>query len=690
MVKRTVHRKKAQGAQAGKRAGKTSAVHEETARWTCAFDGASSDSSLALVRTGINGHKLRIIDVHTGVQRSEFSSGSGSKIRCLAWARQLKPGASSSSQALIALGMQDGRVLLYSPARNAVVRTLEGAHATTPVASVAFAGAHVFSLDTAGLLAQWDSATGALAQQIKTGLADAAALLVSADAQRAAVASHRIELWDLGKQSKLHAWPGHTAPIHSLLWSADETALVSAAQSDRHVHVWDATAHNATQPLAVLNADSEVAHVDVSPGGSVLSVGEDGVLYAWHHGAQSTGAAGTRRRNDIGYAADGVVRIATGAGQPLAVLLARFSRVAASEGAVLLVRGSSIKPLFETLELADQDGQFARETVLTRDAQDNVLIPATAAKTDAEKQLSAQLHAYSEHGASVTSPVGEGVRASQRAATEAQPDQPSLADRIRQLSVGTDAHAPSDALAAGLNLGAGTLVRVLVQSLHTADSEMLDTVLGNSARANVVRDTTLALPTAYVLAFLQQLFVRFQSTPARAAQLLPWIRNTLAFHSAYLTAIPSLVPQLAGFYQGIEARLETHQKLLRLSGRLELANIQIRARAHHKKEERQQHLDALAQTAMKPLNVYHESDDDDASPAGGSAEPPTPVWQAEESTDDEGLSASDDGHDDQWSDEGDSASDQADDASGNDSDNDKMDVSDASDSGSDVESDAEL
>ncbi|KAJ2759393.1 Small subunit (SSU) processome component, partial [Coemansia nantahalensis] len=361
----------------------------------------------------------------------------------------------------------------------------------------------------------------------------------------------------------------------------------------------------------------EVAHMDVSPGGSVLSVGEDGVLYAWHQGAHSRGAAGARRRNDIGYAADGVVRIATAAGQPLAVLLARFSRVATGEGSVLLVRGSAVKPLFETLELADQDGQFARETVLTREAQDNLLIPA-AAKTDAEKQLSAQLHAYSEQGASVTNPVSEGVRASQRAAEEAQPEQPSLADRIRQLSVGTDAHAPSDALAAGLNLGSGTLVRVLVQSLHTADSEMLDTVLGNSARTNVVRDTTLALPAAYVLAFLQQLFVRFQSTPARAAQLLPWIRNTLALHSAYLTSIPSLVPQLAGFYQAVEARLETHQKLLRLSGRLELANIQIRARAHHKKEERQQELDALNQTAMKPLNVYHESDDDDADSATAS------------------------------------------------------------------------
>ncbi|KAJ1726151.1 Small subunit (SSU) processome component [Coemansia biformis] len=686
MVKRTVHRKKSHGLQTTKKVSKTSTVQEDTDRWTCAFDGASSDGSLALVRSGINGHKLRIIDVHTGVQRSEFSSGNGGKIKCIAWGHQ--PKTSASSQVLVALGMQDGKVLLYSPARNAIVRTLEGAHENVEVTSVTFVGAEVFSLDSTGILIQWDIASGSLIKQLKTGLNDARALLVSSDAQRAVVASHRIELWDLSKQSKVQSWPGHTSAIHSLLWAADETALVSAAQSDRHVHVWDATAHNASQPLAVLNADSEVVHVDVSLGGSVLSVGDDGVLCAWHQAAQTSGNTSSRRRNDIGYSADGVVRIATSGGLPLPVLLARFSRVATSEGSVMLVRGSSVKPLFETLELADQDGQFAKEIVLTREAQDNMLIPAAKAKTDAEKQLSAQLHSYSEQGASVTNPVSEGVRKAQRAADDALPDQPSLADRIRQLSVGTDAHAPSDALAAGLKLGSGTLVRVLVQSLHTSDHEMLDTVLGNSSRTNVVRDTVLALPAAYVLAFLQQLFVRFQSTPARAAQLLPWIRNTLALHSAYLTSIPSLVPQLAGFYQGIEARLETHQKLLRLSGRLELANTQIRARAHHMKEQQQQQLDAQKQTAMKPLNVYHESEDDDES-AVGSTEPPTPVWQAEESTDDEDVGGSEDGQDDQWSDDNDdddedaSEDDDASDAS------DKMDVSANSDDDDDDNADSD-
>ncbi|KAJ1862532.1 WD repeat-containing protein 43, partial [Coemansia sp. RSA 2703] len=168
------------------------------------------------------------------------------------------------------------------------------------------------------------------------------------------------------------------------------------------------------------------------------------------------------------------------------------------------------------------------------------------------------------------------------------------------------------------------------------------------------RDTVLGLPVAYVLPLVQQLFVRFHATPARAAQLLPWLRVVLTLHSAYLTALPSLVPQLAGFYQGIEARLESHQRLLRLSGRLELANAQIRARARFEKEQSRQDRDAQRQTTMKPISVYRESDDDsDADPLAAGSAPLTPAWQADESTDDDSNQEQSD-EENQWSDDTDS------------------------------------
>ncbi|KAJ2850578.1 Small subunit (SSU) processome component [Coemansia brasiliensis] len=711
MVRKTVNRRTSQSVNANKKATKTSINTNKVERWTCAFDGGASsdaDSSLALVRSGINGNKLRIIDVHTGTQRSEYAGEGGAKIKCVAWGQlaavaanaktekqRKKTKSTGTSQVVVAVGLQSGLILLFSPARNSVVKTLEGAH-TNEVSSMVFASDMLFSLDSSGTVVQWDISTGKALKQLKTEMAMAHELLVSSDAQRVVVASHRIEMWDMTRQSRLQSWPGHTSTIHSLLWAADEAALVSAAESDRHVHVWDASPHAAARPRAVLSTDSEIMYVDVSPSGSVLAVAEDGILYAWHQVAVAQRDSSSRR-NDIGYTADGIVKIVSTADptQTLPILLARFSHVSGDESNVLVVRGSAIKPLFETLSLADQDGQFERELVLNREPQSNMLI--SEGKTEAEKQLAAQLNPYSESNATVTDTVTEEVRKSQQAADEAisAHRMPSLADRIKQLSVGNDAHnIPADssspsALAAGLKLTAGTLVRVLVQSLHTSDQEMLETVLSNSARTNIVRDTVLGLPTAYVLPFLQQVFERFQTTPNRATQLLPWIRNTLALHSSYLVSIPSLIPQLSGFYQGIEARLETHQNLLKLSGRLELANLQIRARSHYEKEQAKQLREAQKQTTMQPLNVYREEEDEEFSQF--STEPPTPVWRADESTDDEGASGNEDGvsEDEQWK-EGSGGSEDEDEEDEDEEDEDEEmasadDSSDDSDSGSDLD-----
>ncbi|KAJ1901562.1 Small subunit (SSU) processome component [Kickxella alabastrina] len=693
MARKTINRKKSQtGVQKTQKATRTSTYAADTSndRWTCAFD--SDDHNLAVVRTGVNGHTLRIVDVQTGAQRSEYTATDGARIRSVAWGQQ-------GAQALVALGLQSGSVQLYSPARNAVVRSMQGSSGHQgPVVSVAFVGTSIFGLDEAGTVVQWDAATGTALQTLRTKVDSAQRLLVAGDATRVVVASHRMEMWDVARQSRLQAWPGHTAPVHSLMWAADETALVSAAEGDRHVHVWDASpraGQSAAHARAVLAIDSDAMSIDVARSGSVLAVGADGTLSAWHEVAVAQQQSQQQKqagRNDIGYAADGRLRIVatTDSERLLSILLARFSRVAGDEGNVLVVRGSSLRPLFETLPLADEHGHFSSDMVVERAPQDNMLMEKKGVVSKMDTQ-------YTESGTSVTTPALEGVRAAQRAAEQSDAT-PTLADRVKQLSVepataaatitASAAATPTTPSNPSAKPTAGSLVRVLIQALHTSDSVMLDSVLDNSARTNVVRDTVLGLPLPYVLPLIQQLFLRFHATPARAHQLLPWIRTTLALHSAHLITVPGLVTQLAGLYQGIEARLDSHQRLLRLSGRLELANAQIRARSHFEKEKTKQEKNAQKQTAMKPINVYRE-EEEELLDEENALEPPTPVWQAEESTDDEdddmGEHAGKDGaEDNQWTD-GDNDSDSDSDTgskSGPGSDSD-------SDSGSDNDEDLE-
>ncbi|KAJ2757976.1 Small subunit (SSU) processome component, partial [Coemansia sp. BCRC 34490] len=347
MARKTVHRKRTtDSATAAGKATRTKTRGSEDEldgnRWICAFD--SGDSSLALVRSGVNGNKVRVIDVHTGTQRSEYSSGESNskrvgaagsgagagaagKITAVAWgadgskekkrqsvaaaAGSGSGGSASKAPQVVALGLHSGSVLLYSPAWNAVVKELAGGH-ECPVADIVFASegtsrdngsissssnnkgsagsSELFSLGTDGTVVHWDLQSGTQLSRLRTGVSGAGRLLVAAAAapgasssRRIVVASHRIEMWDLGSESRIQSWPGHTAPIHTLLWAADETALVSAAQNDRHVQVWDATAPastaepaseaassaasasaSASRACAVLAADSEVVYVDVS------------------------------------------------------------------------------------------------------------------------------------------------------------------------------------------------------------------------------------------------------------------------------------------------------------------------------------------------------------------------------------------------------------------------------------------
>ncbi|KAJ1879960.1 Small subunit (SSU) processome component [Coemansia sp. RSA 1722] len=640
MGRKTTQRKRPSAAST-----QTKSVGDQAAsnRWINAFD--SNDHSLALVRSGIHGNTMRIVDVQTGTVRSEYTAPQATKIISLNWAPQ------QGAQSAVALGLQNGTVQVYSPSRNMITKTLENVH-QGHVVDVQYTGNNgMFSLDDSGVLVQWDLNTGTSVLVLRTGMQGANKMLVSGDLKRVVVASHRLDMFDLHSQQSVQAWPGHTSTVHSLMWAADETLLVSAAEGDRHVHVWDASSPQATtMALAVLALDCDVQQIDVSINGSILAIGSDGALYAWH---QVAVARRTQTSKDtIGYSPDGCLRMVSSTDQqPIKLQLARFSRVSGDEGNVLVVRGSTQRLLFENLAVADEHGHFVSDLAVERAPADQLVNSNKAMDT---------VVAYSEANAQITTPMAEAVRASQRAQEDAGPASPTLADRVRQLSVDpSSSSAAATAVSASASSGkmtAGSLVRVLVQALHTSDDKLLDQVLSNSSRTKVLRDTVLGLPIVYVLPLIQQLFLRFHSKPSRANELLPWIRSTLFMHSAYLTSLPNLVPQLSGFYQGIEARLESHQKLLKLSGRLELASSQIKAKSHFEKERSKQEKDSQRVNAMRPINVYKEDEEDD----GEVGEPQTPVWLAEESTDDEDVVESAD-EKEQWSDESDDESDDDDD-----------------------------
>lgn len=122
---------------------------------------------------------------------------------------------------------------------------------------------------------------------------------------------------------------------------------------------------------------------------------------------------------------------------------------------------------------------------------------------------------------------------------------------------------------AGAAPRADSVLHLLTQALHTRDAALLEVCLSQSD-AGVVAATVARLGAAHVLPLLAALVQRLQGRPARAAQLVTWLRALLVAHTAYLLSVPDLARSLSPLFQALDARLAVFRKLLALSGRLDL------------------------------------------------------------------------------------------------------------------------
>ena len=155
----------------------------------------------------------------------------------------------------------------------------------------------------------------------------------------------------------------------------------------------------------------------------------------------------------------------------------------------------------------------------------------------------------------------------------------TLEERLREIQVGTDASGavggPGER--AGEAPQAHSLLQLLVQALHSDDSQLLEECLAQT-NETIVRNTVKRLPTSYVVPFLTQVVDRFEAKPSRGIELTVWIRFVLLLHTSYLMTVPDLMKHLSGLYQLIDTRLSAFKKLMKLSGRLDLVLSQIAER----------------------------------------------------------------------------------------------------------------
>lgn len=235
---------------------------------------------------------------------------------------------------------------------------------------------------------------------------------------------------------------------------------------------------------------------------------------------------------------------------------------------ILLVRGNLLQPRFEKITFRDRN-EMIKRIQLEGTCSAN-LVPDNS--EDKTATTTTEVTVVNDHETNMP------ARPRTDQPLIAKKDDISLEEKLEQLEAAKkkaknpvfvpsmeEKNAPS----------ADSIGVILLQALQSDDDQLLETCI-SVGDITMIQRTVERLPSEYILPFLNTIIRKFQMSPNRASDLMPWIQTVVMLHTSFLMTIPDLnVTSLSGLYQTVDSRLSTYPKLLKLSGRLDLLLSQI-------------------------------------------------------------------------------------------------------------------
>lgn len=349
----------------------------------------SPDGTLfAFVSLAVDKHRVRVYDVSTGSAVADHTFD-GARATALSWgAFELVDGqskankkrrkrksvaadepieASSSAVQLIALGLSDGSIVLFSPTQGAVVRTLSNPSHSAAITSLAphnDSPTHLWAASEDSTIRCWDIPT-ATSRDVAAStpcvvLAPRPGITETKDGVSHILAAQTtVQLLPIPvdgvAQTELVTVPGHASPVTTLAWdrlsSEPAQRFVSAAEGDRVVSVWDAANG---RMVASVPLDSDARHVafGVESTASILlalAVSGKVSLYTLPEKPATT----TKSKLAVSALSPQSVVSVEYAGKkgadPVAADVVAAAFVPGDEGKVVLARLVGVKPVFDTI-----------------------------------------------------------------------------------------------------------------------------------------------------------------------------------------------------------------------------------------------------------------------------------------------------------------------------------------------------
>ncbi|KAJ3206194.1 WD repeat-containing protein 43 [Dinochytrium kinnereticum] len=605
------------------------------------FDTPRADYFAAVTQV-LDTHKISVFDCRTSALVVSLSPPSKeTKFTCVAWGRdwsgsteeegaevdggekekkkkRRRSGAVAASSThsgsrIIVAGTASGEILVYSLAHGTLQMTLQTGMLSS-VNDFAFApsggdSAPVgYSVSGSGDVLKWNMATGTIAGRFKGDEHSLSKIAVDEITGRLVVAGYQVRLYDpslafaaksaaggsgsVSRAGLLKEFSGHASRVIGLEFARGGTLCLSAALEDRFVSVWDCDKGDLVGNVSALTAENPAQMISASSADHILALSETGRVELWASvmAPTSTSTSGSSKKPRGGSIptlpseSSIAISVLEGGDSDKPAKGASILAAVFSEDKVVIAYGSNVKPTFERVSYLDANGNLTKSVSLTRGEVAHGLLVDNASL--AAKTLGATARSYKELERSTVLGDTDSIPMQASGMGLEEDDsktlvEPTLEERLNLLNIQSTSQNPAregTGVRALRKPTATSLHSMLSQAVHSADRQLLETTLTvNDSR--IILSTVRRLQPSLVVPLLDMLVGRLQAKPNRAAALIEWVRAIIVAHAAFLMTDPALVRHLGALYQTLDSRVGTFQKLVKLSGRLDLVMSQIALRS---------------------------------------------------------------------------------------------------------------
>ncbi|KAG5420862.1 UTP5 [Candida metapsilosis] len=567
----------------------------------------SKNAHLASVILSLDTHQVQVKSVNPSQAslNTSFNLDKSNKVSNLTWIS-----TSQDSVELLALCLENGDILVYSPHTNEVISELTN---STNVAVSDFHYSKVtktaWSCDVQGGIYEWDVISYRLLRSFKINeiiesveSINRISSCIYNSEPHLLLASNSIYLLNIKAKEVSRTFPGHIQPISNITSLGDDL-FITSAKGDRFMNLYEL---KKTTTKAIFVAQAAVTSLAIGSNSkeSVLAaIVENGNVEVFNgplSDASISAATPSRKKRKqagaITHSSNSTIKLSRSAAEsrnPQDLNLP-VNAISVQEDSLLFTwMESGTVPFFDSVKWTES-GNYVFDTNKTIFKSKADLKPTQTSSVYGHDVAASKL--YNESHAV----VNDGTSL---ADLEEDSDEETLAEKFDKLAM--NKQQPQRKKKLEENRNGISLSIILSQALQNNDHTLLETVLQTRDSQSIQNTISRLNPYTSVI-LLDRLSERIQRQSARFTQLNYWLKWILVIHGSVIASLPNLNSKLHSLHSVLAKKADTLPRLFELQGRLNLLYDQSSLKQDYTKEV------ALEEEEEEEEDVEYIEDLDDA------------------------------------------------------------------------------